>query len=312
MTTSRASVLVLGGTGFIGSHIVERLRVDYSTRVFSRHASRWQPPVPGVDYQQGDWADIDAVRQALVGIEQVIHCISTTIPKTSNSSMGADISTNLISTVRLLSLCVEAGIKRVIFISSGGSVYGIPRALPVRESDPTEPQTSHGIVKLAIEKYFAVFRQLHGLNYVVLRGSNVYGPRQDPNGQQGLINVLLGRMIQNRPIEVFGTGQIVKDYLYIDDFVEACAKSLNVGQAESPIYNIGSGVGTSVIDIISEAVRVTNKTIRILHRSSLPSDASSVLDINKARAELNWIPNCSLHNGILKTWLWINSVYDHL
>ncbi len=301
-------VLVLGGTGFIGAHIVKRLVAGGSrVRVFSRGRNALTPLIAGVDYRVGDFVTGQGLREALLDVQAVIHCISTTIPKDSNATMEYDIVSNLIGTLHLLDLCVETRVRRVVFVSSGGTVYGpqpIGRHIP--ESAPTHPIVSHGIIKLAIEKYLTVYERDHGLEHVVLRGGNVYGPGQDPEGRQGFINVLLGRMAHGLPIEVYGSGEGLKDYLYVTDFAEACTLALFHPAARNQIYNVGSGVGISIQHIIQEAQQVTGLPIQLKYCPALPNDVDFVLEIHKARASLNWVPQWNLTDGLLETWRWVN------
>jgi UDP-glucose 4-epimerase len=298
------SVLVLGGTGFIGSHIVERLIKDYQVRVYSRGHGHFANRVPGVDYRVGDFITGVGLYDALENVHTVVHCVSTTIPKSSNAIIEHDIQSNLVSTIRLLQLCVERKVKRVIFISSGGTVYGQPQILPIPESHPTSPLVSHGIVKLAIEKYLAVYERIYGLEYVILRGANVYGARQDPSGQQGFINVVLGRVVQGLPITVFGDGKTVKDYLYVKDFAAACALAVNAPGSCQGVYNIGSGVGVSNDGIIREATSITGISAKVEYRERMRDDVEFILDIKKSAANLNWTPRWSLREGMVETWLW--------
>ncbi len=307
--TDRPLVLVLGGTGFIGSHVVERLLADdYRVRVFSRGSHALTPFIAGVDYRVGDFVEGQGLREALAEVHIVVHCISTTIPKASNAVMEYDIASNLLGTVRLLNLCVETGVKRVVFISSGGTVYGPqPAGQRISESTPTHPIVSHGIIKLAIEEYLAVFERTHGLEYVVLRGGNVYGPRQNPNGTQGFINVLLGRVARGIPVEIYGNGLGLKDYLYVADFAEACSRAVFYPDANRQVYNVGSGIGVSIQQIIQEAQQVTGSPVLLKYHPALPNDVGFVLDIHKAYDGLAWTPHWNLTDGISETWRWIQS-----
>lgn len=179
--------LVLGGCGFIGSHLVDRLLASgHKVRVLDRAPELYRAPIANVDYRFGDFADAPLLAEALEGIEVVYHLISTTVPPTSNLDPVADVEGNLINTLRLLQLMVQKNIPKIVFLSSGGTVYGIPETVPIPESHPLRPICSYGVVKVAIENYFQMFHQLHGLVYVVLRASNPYGERQGHAGVQGV------------------------------------------------------------------------------------------------------------------------------
>ena len=302
-------VLVLGGTGFIGSHVVDRLARDAMVRVFSSRPSRWTPPVFGVEYREGNFVTGDGLREALVGVETVVHCISTTFAKTSNARMAWDIQTNLLATVQALEWCVEASVSRVVYLSSGGTVYGPSASLPLQESSPTEPRTSYGAVKLAIEKYLAIFHHAHGLNSTVLRGSNAYGPRQNPQGQQGLINVALGQIAQGLPVDIYGDGLTVKDYVYVSDVAEACAKAVAAAGSGIGVFNIGSGRGVTVNEILAAVEGVTGRKIETRWQPSLGGDVGFVLDTSAAAHALNWAPEWSLGDGLRETWRWTQAYY---
>lgn len=213
--------LVLGGNGFIGSHLVDRLLLaGHGVRIFDRNEELYRRPLAGVEYCYADFGNRTLLAEALDGIDIVFHLISTTVPKTSNDDPAFDVMSNVVETIALLEKCVARGIKKVVFLSSGGTVYGAPAALPVSEDSPTNPECSYGITKLTIEKYLALFNHLYGLDYVVVRPSNPYGPRQNLLGIQGAISVFLGRVAARKPIEVWGDGQIVRDYVYVEDLVE--------------------------------------------------------------------------------------------
>ena len=179
--------LVLGGNGFIGSHLVDQLvRTGHAVRILDRALSRFYTPPAGVDLVLADWEDEKVLTAALSGVETVFLLIGTTLPASSNADPIFDVQSNLVGTLRLLQACVAQGVRRIVFSSSGGTVYGIPQTIPIAETHPTEPISSYGITKLAIEKYLALYCRLHGLNYVVVRGANPYGKRQDPQRPQGL------------------------------------------------------------------------------------------------------------------------------
>lgn len=175
--------LVIGGSGFIGSHLVDSLlKQGKKVRVFDRAPERFRGAQRGVDFVQGSFDDVAALAEALSDVDQVFHLLSTTVPSTSNLNPVADIEGNLINSVRLLELMRASDVRRIVYLSSGGTVYGIPQTDPVAESHPLRPISSYGIVKVAVENYLHLEQQLHGLHPVVLRVSNPYGPRQGHGG----------------------------------------------------------------------------------------------------------------------------------
>ncbi len=296
--------LVLGGNGFIGSHLIDRLLSrGYWVRVFDRFPERFRKPLANVDYRIAQFSDSFALAEALEGIDIVYHLISTTVPGTSNLNPAADINDNLIMTVRLLEQMTKAGVKRILFLSSGGTVYGNPEKLPVTENHPLNPICSYGIVKLAVEKYLFMYQRLYGLQPVVIRPSNPYGPRQGHIGVQGLIATFIHKIINGETIKIWGDGLITRDYLYIEDLVKLCV--IAGGSDYTGIFNAGSGQGHSILSIIDILADIVGEQLDIIHEPVRSFDVREVvLDITKAKEKFGWHPDISLEDGIKKCWLW--------
>jgi UDP-glucose 4-epimerase len=298
--------LVIGGNGFIGTHLVDRLlQRGQSVRIYDRGPNEFRAVPAGAEYAEGELGNLGLLKEALEGIEVVYHLASTALPKTSNDDPIYDVRSNLVDTIQLLEVCVAAGVRKVIFPSSGGTVYGIPETMPVSETHPTNPITSYGIVKLAIEKYLGLFHHLHKLDYAVLRISNLYGPYQDPAGQQGAVSVFLHRIYAGQPITVWGDGSVVRDYLYISDLVDALERVAQV-ETQNKLFNIGSGRGTSLNDLIELIAAVVHERPAVEYLPSRLLDVPmSVLDVSRARRELDWESKIDLPEGISRTWDWL-------
>ncbi|WP_323754012.1 NAD-dependent epimerase/dehydratase family protein [Marinobacter sp.] len=297
--------LVIGGCGFIGSHVVDRLLSQgVRVRVYDRSVERFRAMPTAVDYRQGDFDDIATLAEALVDIDVVFHMLSTSVPATSNLDPVGDIEGNLIGTVRLLEVMRSAGVRRMVYLSSGGTVYGPPKTDPVSEDHPEQPISSYGIVKTAIEKYILMEQHLHGLKPVILRASNPYGPRQGHGGVQGVIGTYLWRVAGGEDIQVWGDGSVVRDFIHVGDLAELCAQCAEANF--TGIYNAGSGTGTSINEIIG-AVRVaTGRKIRPIYKPGRGFDVPRVvLDISAIQAQLQWHPKVTLNAGIKGTWDWI-------
>ena len=221
------SCLVLGGAGFIGSHLAEALvREGHRVRVFDRpHVDRLPLFARGFEVFTGDFLNPQALAPALEGAGIVFHLVSTTLPKNSNDNPAYDVESNVLGTLRLLELCRASGVRKLVYVSSGGTVYGPPRSVPVREDHPTEPISSYGVHKLMVEKYLHLEHHLHGLDYCVLRPPNLYGPRQRLDTAQGAVAVFLDRALRGEPIEIWGDGSVVRDYVYIADAIDALLKA---------------------------------------------------------------------------------------
>lgn len=294
--------LVLGGNGFIGTHLVDALLLaGHSVRVFDRGADVNRPPLSNVDYRLCDFGDVPALAEALEDIDIVYHLISTTVPSTSNFDPFADIQGNLINTVRLLQLMVQKGIHRIIFLSSGGTVYGVPDVLPIPETHPLRPICSYGVIKVAIENYLFMYKSLQGLQPIVIRASNPYGTRQGHTGVQGLISTVLKRILSGKKIEIWGDGSVTRDFIYISDLVDFCLKA---GESDiCGIFNAGSGTGYSINEVLSLISSATGKKIDLITKQSRTYDVPSVvLDISKAANEFCWRPDVEMQVGITHLW----------
>jgi UDP-glucose 4-epimerase len=303
--------LLLGGNGFIGSHLVDRLLAEgHHLRVFDKYEERYRKPLPQVDYRFGDFGNRGLLSEALAGIDTVFHLISTSLPKTSNDDPAYDVQSNVIESLFLLEKCVELGVRKVVFISSGGTVYGRPVQLPIAENGSTDPECSYGITKLTIEKYMALYHQLYGLDYVVVRPSNPYGSRQNPLGIQGAIPVFLGKAARGEPIEIWGDGTVVRDYLYIDDLVVGICQAAYYCGAEK-IFNLGSGKGYSLNELVRIIESVTGRALPVIYKESRNFDIPEiVLDVSRAKKELGWQPRMDMEAGIRVTWEFVRSLYD--
>ena len=298
--------LVVGGNGFIGGHLVWRLvEGGHGVQVYDRGPSRFRPAPGEAGYVEGDLGNYGLLREAVEGAEVVYHLVSTTLPKTSNDDPVYDVRSNLVDTLQLLEACVDAGVRKVVFASSGGTVYGPPRSTPITEDHPTDPISSYGITKLAVEKYLGLFHHLHGLDYAALRISNPYGPYQNPEGQQGAISVFLSRIRAGRPITIWGDGGVVRDYLYVLDLVDALELAATV-ETSDKVLNVGSGMGASLNALIDIMAEVVGEEPVVEYLSARRLDVPvSVLDIGRATEELGWQPETGLAEGIARTWDWI-------
>jgi UDP-glucose 4-epimerase len=298
--------LVVGGGGFIGGHLVERLLAGgHAVRVYGRNPGRFGGTPEEAEFVEGELGNHGLIRAAVDGVDTVFHFVSTTIPKTSNDDPVYDVRSNLVDALVLLDACVDAGVRKVVFASSGGTVYGVPETLPITEEHPTDPITSYGIVKLAVEKYLGLFHHLHGLDYAALRISNPYGPWQDPAGQQGAVGVFLERIRTGRPITIWGDGLVVRDYLYVSDLVDALELAA-VTETGRKVFNVGSGRGVSLNGLVTlmEEVVAREPEVEYLPARSLDVP-TNVLDVSGTRKDLGWSPRTELPEGLALTWRWI-------
>jgi UDP-glucose 4-epimerase len=300
--------LVLGGGGFLGSAIVDRLlAAGYFVRVFERprippyrEFSEHEP----VEWVTGDLLSLHDVSAAMQGMDAVIHLVSTTLPKGSNDDPVYDVQSNLVGTLQILNVMVQQRAKRLVFISSGGTVYGPPRYLPIDEAHPTDPQVSYGITKLAIEKYILLFQRLYGIKVTVLRVANAYGERQRIETAQGAVAVFVHRALRNERIEIWGDGSVTRDYLYVGDVADAFLAAVRYDGQES-VFNIGSGTGTSLNDLLASLEVTLGRPIERTYLPGRPFDVPvNVLNCALAARELRWTPKVSLAEGLARTSAW--------
>jgi UDP-glucose 4-epimerase len=301
--------LVLGGGGFLGSHLVDALLgAGHYVRVFERpNLSHYRVfrPEESVEWLEGDFVNGESVRIAIEGCEVIFHLASTTLPRPSNDNPAYDVATNVGGTLNVLELARDAGVRRVIFSSSGGTVYGVPGQIPISESHPTDPICSYGITKLAIEKYLHLYRQLHGLDYCVLRLANPYGERQRISTAQGAVAVFLHRALHQLPIEIWGDGSVVRDYFHVSDAVAAFLRALDY-EGSRRIFNIGSGESLSLNQLLAEIELLLGRPVRRRYIAGRSFDVpANVLDISAARDELGWRPQISFADGMARTLAWM-------
>ena len=289
-------ILVLGGNGFIGSHLVNRLLKDnHDVSIFDSHLP--DKKLPNVKYLIGNFEKIDEYQDILRGIEVVYHLISTTIPDAQRENILFDIQTNLISTIKLLNFCVDAKIKKIIFCSSGGAIYG-NNGKKHSEDDKLVPVYAYGINKLSIELYMNFFYQFYNLDYTILRIANPYG-KNHKNKKQGLLNVMIEKLKSKEKMPIYGDGNVIRDYVYIDDVIEALI--LAIPANKSKVYNIGTGIGHSINELISLLNSVSGDILDIEWLPKRNVDIEkNVLDVSKAHKELNWQPKTNLKDGIQK------------
>jgi UDP-glucose 4-epimerase len=301
-------VVILGGGGFLGSHLAETLLANgQEVCIFDQPAARYleYSRERGANIVTGNFFDPDALRAVISDCEVVYHLVSTTVPQTSNDNPRLDVEGNLMGTLQLLEQMRNAGVKKIVFSSSGGTVYGIPQEIPIKESHPTDPTSSYGIVKLAIEKYLHLYWTLHGLDYCILRISNAYGARQPITPTQGAIAAFLGKATAREEIVIWGDGTILRDYIYASDIANAFLQA-SLYQGEWKIFNIGSGHGHSLIELIGVIENITQIPVQVKYLPKRQFDVPvNILDITRAKSHLGWEPKVRLEEGVLAASEWM-------
>jgi UDP-glucose 4-epimerase len=300
-------ILVLGGSGFIGRRLCEGLiRAGYQPVVFDRVP----PTMHGVEYHLGDMVSlVDLWRPLLEGVEAVFHLAWSTKPQSSNDAIYYDLQTNVLAGVHFLDCLVQIDrAPRLIFASTGGAIYGTPDYLPIDELHPTRPVNAYGIGKQTFERYLSLYRRLHGLDYLVFRPGNPYGEGQDPAGAQGAVAVFLGKMLAYQSIPIWGDGEVIRDYLYVGDLVDAFIRGINFlpKHDEERVFNLGSGIGLSLNQLLSKLSEVTGRKPLIDYQPSRKADSPAVvLDTTLVKRCLDWKPNMPLESGLRLTYEWL-------
>lgn len=298
-------ILVTGGAGFIGSHIVEAyLKAGHEVAVVD---SLWEKGggrrdnVPAgvrfyhVDVTDAALADIFAAEQP----EVVNHQAAQHSVKISTDDPMLDGRVNVLGLLNLLANCHRFGVRKVIFASSGAT-YGTPAYVPMDEETPQRPESPYGITKMAAEHYLRYYREAYALDYTAFRYGNVYGPRQDPNGEAGVIAIFTHRLLSGQPVRIDWDGEQAKDYVYVDDIAHASVLALDRGAGRT--YCLGTGMPTSVNDLHRRLVRVTGCETPIVRAPKRPGDVHlAYFNSVRARDELGWSPMMTLDDGLAAT-----------
>ncbi|MDF1594186.1 MAG: NAD-dependent epimerase/dehydratase family protein [Desulfobacterales bacterium] len=299
---------VIGGTGFIGSHVVNKLSLrQMQVTVIGRKPIPTRALPKTVRYAAGNFGDKHFLLDALRGVDEIVHLGYLTVPKTSYDDPVKDILNNLPAMVILLETAILAGVKKFVFVSTGGAIYGKCREIPIKEDHPTQPISPYGISKLTTEKYAEMFSQIKSLPVICIRPANAYGEGQKPNEEQGFIINAIAAILRRQSITVFGKTGTVRDYIHVDDVAEGIIAASTSGKLNS-CYNIGSGVGRNNNDILAalypfaKSVGLEPKVKRLPLR---PFDVPfNVLDSTKLIEETGWKSQISFEEGIRRTWDW--------
>jgi UDP-glucose 4-epimerase len=310
--TRAARALVTGGAGFIGSHVAELLLAEgYTVDILDNLSSGRRENVPaGATLHEHDIAAADAAR--LVKSERydlICHLAAQIDVRRSVADPSFDAGVNIGGSLNLLEAVRAAGHgTRFVFSSTGGAIYGDLVPVPSMESMPKNPESPYGIAKLSVELYLAYYARLHGLDTVALRYSNVYGPRQDPHGEAGVVAIFCERLLRGTPLTVFGDGRQTRDYVYVGDVARA---NLAAARAALPApreldvraWNIGTARETSVLDLAAALQRAAGSSVAVEHAPARPGEQRrSMVSIEKAERELGWRPEVPLDAGLRETF----------
>jgi UDP-glucose 4-epimerase len=297
---------LIGGSGFIGSHLAALLAAKgRRLTVVGRSAVPLRKLPPGAQYASGDYADLQFLRKVLAQADEVIDLAYATVPQTSFADPVFDIQANLPPSVSLLRCAGEARLRRIVLISSGGTVYGVAKTLPITEEHPTNPISPYGITKLTIEKYGLMFHRLAELPVIIVRPGNAYGPGQISETGQGFVATSIARVRDRREVTIYGQEGTIRDYVHVTDIARGIVSALEHGQPGC-CYNIGTGVGKSNLDVLRtiEPLASTYRRrieLRIEERRGFDVPVN-ILDSARLREISGWTPQVPFEAGIGETW----------
>jgi UDP-glucose 4-epimerase len=307
------AVLVTGGAGFIGSHIAEAyLAAGWSVTCLDDLSRGKREQVPeGAKFVQADVRSAETHSTIADGkFDVVVHQAAQIDVRISVEDPALDASINLVGFANILSGVAAGRVKRVVFASSGGVVYGDPPILPTPEPTANLPISPYGVSKLAGEHYLRVLGALHGFEGVAMRYANVYGPRQDPKSEAGVVSIFVSRMLEDKPVTIFGDGTQTRDYVFVRDVARAnlLAGTVSVSRGDRldvPAFNIGTGRETSVNDLAQHVGRAIGRTPRVEYAPPRPGELfRSCLDVSKAARELQWTPQVTFDEGMKALAAW--------
>ena len=304
-----AKIAVTGGAGFIGSHVVDALVAEgHDVDVIDDlSGGRAENVHPEATLHQLDIRSVDAAHLFKNrGIEILIHHAAQMDVRRSVADPAFDADVNVRGVLNLLEAGRKAHLKRVIFASTGGAIYGEPEYTPQDENHPLKPLSPYGITKLCTEKYLAYYRHEYGLDYAALRYGNVYGPRQNPHGEAGVVAIFTERMLGGLPLRINGDGLQTRDYVFVEDVVRANMAALSTGR--NGIFNVGTGIETSVVALFHKLRAITGSDAEEIHGDAAPGEQRrSVLSWEHSQGALGWNPSVGIDEGLTRTVDWFRS-----
>ncbi|ALT82455.1 epimerase [Streptococcus infantarius] len=310
------NIIILGAAGFIGKNLTRNLvgekevnltLVDKCKSYFDDLSDLKKDNIQIKESNLDSSTNFDNL---LKNQDIVYHLVSTVVPATSNQHITSDIETNVLFSSKLFDSCVKNKIKRVIFISSGGTVYGKEGTSPLSEDTPTHPISSYGVQKITIENLLYLYNYMYGLDYRIVRLANPYGPFQRPNGILGAVTTFTFKALKDEVITVYGDGSVIRDYIFIDDAVNAILKIANTSLDEK-IFNLGSGSGTSLMEVLNIIKKVTGKELKIEFKEGRQADVPiNYLDMSRYERTFGKKQLISLEEGIQKTAAFLEGLIE--
>lgn len=310
------NIFLLGGAGFIGTNLALFLHLaGHNIIVIDKNEvdiSRFDNIIPKKNFVKAEFHDTEILKKLFKQIQPdvVIHLISSLIPDTTLQNTIDDINENIVNTLKLLHLMQECNAKKIVFFSSGGVVYGNNQRIINREDDVTYPINTYGWTKLCIEHLIRLHSFKSGTEYIILRPSNVYGKYQNIFGRQGLIAISIGKIVEEKGIDVWGDGSNIRDYVYIDDVCQIVAKLIE-SDGWNEIYNIGTGKGLSINAILEKVMLTTGKSVPVRYLPERIVDVpANILNNSKVLSKINGFNFTEVELGISIMWEWVKERYN--
>lgn len=309
-------IILFGAGGFIGINLTielakdERNEITLIDRSMDFFENIKQLNLKNIKIIASDFTEETDFDELVSGHDIVYHLVSTTIPTTSNQQIPQELLANVVVTSKMLESCIRNNIQKVVFLSSGGTVYGKESKCPLNENTPTNPISSYGIQKVTIEKLMYLYQYMFGLEYRIIRLANPYGPYQRPNGILGAVTTFTYKAIKNEEILVYGDGSVVRDFIYIDDAIRGILNIVN-GESKHRVFNLGCGYGTSIIELLDTIQSGLGLRMNIKYIEGRKVDVPvNYLDISRYEAAYGQLNPISLHEGVSKTANFMRKHYD--
>ncbi len=301
----RKNCLILGAGGFIGTNLCLALKNAGANVIGYGRKSRYPEIFQDIEFVNGNLNESQKLANLMTDVDYVFHLLGDSSP--GNSSLNPQLAIDTVkASLELLDLCQANNVQKIIFASSGGAVYGKPTVLPIPETMNPSPINSYGINMLMIEKYLALYKHIHGLDYSILRIANPYGKYQRNFKNQGIIAAIIENGLKDQNIEIWGDGNVVRDFIHIDDVIAAFLKVANY-KGNQHLFNVGSGIGRSINNVVTDIETILNKgNITRIYKESRKIDIpENYLNINLMKAELNWQPKIDWQIGLASTAEWM-------
>lgn len=311
------NILVLGAAGFIGTNLTIKLAEEKENNIIVVDNNRdYFSDIEKFNFynvkSEATLLGVDMDFSILEGQDVVYHLVSTNVPTTSNQHISQDIQANVLFSSNLFDACVKYGVKKVVFISSGGTVYGKEVACPLSENTPINPISSYGIQKITIEKLLYLYNYMYGLDYQIIRLANPYGPYQRPNGVLGAVTTFTYKALMGEDVQVYGDGSVIRDFIYIDDAIRGIVNIIN-GDCEHHIFNLGCGYGTSINEVLRTVESALGLKMNIVYKEGRAVDVPiNYLDISRYEKYYGRLNPISLEDGIKRTAQFMKSRLEKL